>query len=154
MPVEIREMNGGEGLHIVFSGTAVYQEYVEAVSQLQSHAERLGASLKFVFSDFLLVEKLSWTTSEVYQLAKASVDSAHTELPLIIATVSEDPLAFGMIRVWEVVSEETGYTTQTFGELGAARSWVNDQMMLRYGVGAPSFQDTAVLVPTVDLQQT
>jgi hypothetical protein len=121
--VSTQFIDEGHCLLLVGSGTLSGGEIIEATRQLATMPDRLRR-VGFVFVDLQSVVQLKMTGAEVREVACLDTQLSRLMPKAVVAIVAPQDYVFGMARMWQALTEETGWTTGVFRSREAAQTWL------------------------------
>jgi hypothetical protein len=74
--------------------------------------------------NFTSISRLNISASDVRQIADLELRMADVQPHASVAIVAPTDVAFGMRRMWQVLTEKTGWETMVFRTRQEAEDWV------------------------------
>ena len=122
MPVEIKYIDGGDGIELIGKGIVTGDEMCKANTTIYSDDSLFRQKYKLV--DFFNVEGFDATHEDSVKFAEQDIKAAKTNPNIRIAVVANDDLAFGIARLWEGYVSESGLETMVFRDREEALKWL------------------------------
>ena len=134
MPVDLEFIHGGAGVLLLCRDVVRGREMNEANELLLGSADRIR-DLRFALVDMRRATSVEASTDEIrffaYQDRRIA---AVTPSGLLVAVVAEQPLAYGLARMWEAFADEIAWETQAFWSGAAAETWLRMRVKEKFKV--------------------
>ncbi|MEW6674293.1 MAG: hypothetical protein AB1427_21575, partial [Thermodesulfobacteriota bacterium] len=123
MPVKINMIDGGMGIEFISSGVVTGKEIIEANKKIytREYLERL----KYKIIDRSECTEYQVTTKEMRIIADQDIEASKINKHITILLISPTVLQYGMTRMWQVLSEETGFESIIFKDRPSANEYIN-----------------------------
>ena len=125
MPVKINILEGGIGIEFISSGIVTGKEIIEANKKIynREHLERL----KYKIIDRSDCTDYKVTTEEIEIIANQDIKASKINNNITILLITQTDLQYGMTRMWQVLSEETGFESIIFKDRPSANEYINEK---------------------------
>ena len=141
MPIQIEDLDNRIGNLIRLTGSVDEDEYFAAIRPHLEQEPNKFAKYRFSISDYSQVTELTIPSSAVKRLADLCKVSAQTNPEVLIATVAQGDLAFGVSRMWEMLIDEVeGWEPRVFRSMPDAQDWINLRVHARFGLTGLTFE--------------
>ena len=128
MPVEFSSHRGGTYVRLTGHGAITDDELLEAVAVMYASDENTKRH-QCAMLDFSRVERADIRSETVLRIAKINVAASELVPPgASVALVASQTLVYGLGRMWEQLSNGTGWTTRTFTDIGEAERWLDQRL--------------------------
>jgi len=139
MPIEIRDTDNSIGNIIKGLSDVTSEEYITAmVNHLSQDNEKLKR-YRYSLSDYTKVDKVGVSSAAINYVANLCKKAAAVNRDIIIGIAAEKDIAFGLSRMWELLSAETGWETMVFRTKADAENWIKERTKEKYGTGDLKF---------------
>ena len=116
------EARSDKGLVLSYSGILTGQEIVDVKRTLITEQNR---GLRYLIIDTTATDEIHISPSEIRRIVEENMRlAAITEPGMLAAVAAPQDLAFGLSRMWEVISSGTGWRTKVFHSMAEADSWI------------------------------
>lgn len=122
MPLTINYKDDGRGIEILATGTVHGREIIDAHKEIYSE-ENLKRQLYQIIDRSLCLE-YDVSTEEIKKIAELDNTAALINPHIIIAIVAPDDLQYGMSRIWQAYTDESGFKTRVFRDRKSADLWL------------------------------
>ena len=130
MPVEIKYIDGGDGIELIGKGVVTGEEIYKANHTIYSGDILIKQKYRLI--DLVNIEGFDATHDDTVRLADQDIKASRANPNIRIAVVADDDLAFGLARLWEGYVSESGLETMVFRDKGEARKWLYKKIDRRY----------------------
>ncbi len=139
MPFDIVDVDGELGSLLTATGTIGGEEYIEAVrGHLTQDPERYR-KYRYSLSNYRDVDEIGVETTAVATVAELCKQAAAVNPDAIVAVVAKRDLVFGLSRMWEMMTEGTGWEIHVFRTAEEAREWIRERVHIRFGITGLTF---------------
>jgi hypothetical protein len=134
MPLELHVLQSGAGRIWICHGVVLGSEFIR-------NNDRTLSSKSYEGVRWLLIDEtdctLAITPGEIRTI-KAQDDRLAAVVPeLVTAIVTPNDYAFGMTRMWEILTERPGWSTRVFRTRPEAEAWLREEVRRRFGMELP-----------------
>jgi hypothetical protein len=130
MPVELK-LRDDEGLVLSSRGALRAKDKIE-LNQALLVSPELIKRLRYMIVDVHEESTGDLSASDLQIIADQDRQIAALARPgLVVAIVAPRDVDFGMARMWQVFTEETGWNTMVFRSFADADTWVREQVKER-----------------------
>ena len=134
MPIEIHILQGGAGRLWLGRGVLSGKELVANNERILSSKSHRG--VRWVLIDY------TGTTMDIsaadIRTIKQQDDRIAAVLPeLVTAVVVPYDVAFGMARMWEILTERPGWSTRAFRSRPEAEAWLREEVRRKFAMELP-----------------
>jgi hypothetical protein len=114
------------GAHMRFSGVTTGDEILRANAEFHERVYSPGP--RFVLADLSAIERLDIDRDDVSRIVDHNLGVAASAMPdLAVAVVAPDLVPFGMTRMWEIQTWQTGWRTKIARSRSEAMAWLAEQ---------------------------
>ncbi|HYX67585.1 MAG TPA: hypothetical protein VE825_00510 [Terriglobales bacterium] len=139
MPIEAHILQGGAGrlwaIHGVLSGKELIARNEESLSS------KSYEGVRWLIIDESRVTSVDISTEEIRRITQQDDRLAAVLPKLVTAIIVPQDLAFGMTRMWEMLTERPGWSTRAFRTWPEAETWLREEVRSTFGMELP--QDLA-----------
>ena len=134
MPIEIRDLGGGVGNIIIARGIVTDEELVEVLKKhLTQDKEKLG-KYRYSLLDWTAVLKFDVSSKAVDLIAGYCKKSSIFNPEVVVAQVADKDVAFGLARMWEILTDATDWEIMVFRNREDAEAWIKEKVKEKYGI--------------------
>jgi len=126
MPVKINFLENGAGIEFISSGTVTGKEIIEANDKIYT-PENLSR-LKYKIIDRTTCTEYLVTNEEMKTIAKQDIQASKINNNITILLVSPTKLQYGMTRMWQVFSDESGFKSEIFENRESADAYIENTL--------------------------
>lgn len=126
MPVEINIINNGKGVVFISSGTVKGSEIIEANEKVYS--PELLLNLEYKIIDRTTCTEYLVTTEEMETISSQDIEASKINNNITVLLVSSTDLQFGMTRMWQALSESTGWHSEIFKTREEANIYMDNEL--------------------------
>jgi hypothetical protein len=134
MPIKIHSLQDGMGRLWVCRGVVSGKELIAL-------NERNLSSKKYQGARWLLVDESNATldvSAEEIRTIKHQDDRLAVVVPeLVTAVVVRDDVAFGMTRMWGILTERPGWSVRAFRSRPEAEAWLREEVRRKFALELP-----------------
>jgi hypothetical protein len=134
MPLEIRDLDEERGNLITGSGTVTSEEYLAALKAHLAQAKDKFQKYRYSLSDYTAVTKVEISSKDVELIAQLSKDAAVLNPDAVVAVVAPRDAAYGMARMWQILSDEAQWDIRVFRSTDDAKEWIVERVKERFGI--------------------
>ena len=124
MPVEIIFLDNGAGIEFKASGTVTGEEIIEANNKVTTY--EVLSRLKYKIADRTACTEYLVNVEEIKTIAHQEIQASKINKNITIVLVSRTDLQFGMTRMWQALSSETGFKSEIFKDRQSADKYINE----------------------------
>jgi len=129
-------MNERQGVIFTAHGHLKGSEAVDAVREVNA-ADLAGTPVLYSFFDFNGITGLDISTTHLHQIADIAVaTSKQKTIGRVVAACAKNDLQFGLVRMWQVYVEETGWQTHVLRDRVEAIDWIRERVAKTFGLQA------------------
>jgi hypothetical protein len=130
MTIAIKYVDGRKGAILEGSGRLKGAEFIAANNELFAR-DFVAEPLLYILFDGDHATAVDVTVQDLRDIAQQDV-RASRELPrLSVAVFAQDPLAYGLARMWQVYVDASGWRTAVFLDRAAAVAWLRSEVAER-----------------------
>jgi|ERR1039457_1092032 hypothetical protein len=104
-------------------GEICIKDIHDALNDLLLHIDQ-KEDINAILPDLTGVTKFNVSSNEMLNFAQMTVTKSKNVSKIYFALVASNPVVFGMNRMWEVYSRDSGWITDTFRTREEAESWL------------------------------
>lgn len=125
MPVEINIIDNGMGIEFISSGVVTGKEIIEANRKIynQEHLERL----KYKIVDRSDCTDYQVTSHDIEVIADQDMMASEINKDITVLLVAPTELQFGMTRMWQTLSDESGFESIIFKDRPSANKYLKEK---------------------------
>ena len=116
-----------DGIITTYSGTVDDAEYIESIKKRWSNDD-VTKNCRYVISDFSGVESLKLTSYGIQQSAKICTKASQFNHSIFIVGILPTDLEYGMARMWQSYSDDTGWESFPARNLDEAHHWLDEKL--------------------------
>ena len=140
MPLEVRILHGGMGRLWVWTGVITGKELI-------ANNEHILATKRYEGVRWLIVDETAITAMDVspeeIRAIKRLDDHLAAVLPeLVTAVIVPTNFAFGMARMWEILTERPGWSVRVFRDMAEAERWLREEVRRKFSLELPESLNT------------
>jgi len=124
MPLEIKYIDNGLGALFSGSGVVTGQELTN-INEFESEEYN---KCKYWLYDFSETEIFDVSSEEIKTVASQDLSEAKEDPDIIGAVVAPKDLIYGLVRMWEIYSEKTGWNVMVLRSRAEAETWIQKQL--------------------------
>ena len=103
MPVSIHIQNAGDGIRLIGQGCVTGAEVLDAREAIYGTA--LLNSLRYEVVDFTEIDSVDLSADDIQILVKQDARAFESNAELVVAIACEGDLAFGLARMWQILTK-------------------------------------------------
>lgn len=135
--VDVIEIANGHGVEFLCAGQVDIQQLCASKQNFAGRFPRAGGWY-FAIVDFSETSDLRAPIDDIPMLVDCDHELSHVTRPgLLIAIVAPEALAYDTSRIWQAVSQSTGWESKVFRSREAAESWVRQRVSSAFRVELP-----------------
>ncbi len=135
MPVEVTDLDKGIGVIIRVHGVLKAEEYLRALEEHVSQDTGKFRKYRYSVSDYTGVTEIEDVRTDVVQsVANLCKQAARINPDAVIAVAADRDLLFGLARMWEALSNETGWDIRVFRTFSSAEAWIREMVGQKFGL--------------------
>jgi hypothetical protein len=139
MSIETTDLDGGIGVLFVGQGILTNQEYVDIYERHLRQDKEKFSKYRYSLSDFTEVSDTDVTNESIQFIAGLCIAASRINPYPIVALVANISLAYGLSRMFEALSFETGWEVMVFRSKEEAMKWIKERVKDKYGIDDLSF---------------
>jgi len=124
MPVKINILQKGKGIEFVSSGIVTGEEIIEANKKIYTRDYLLPCKYKII--DRSTCTEYRVTPEEMQLIADQDITASKINRDITVVLISSTDLQFGMSRMWQVLSGETGFKSKIFKDRKSAYDFIKE----------------------------
>jgi len=133
MPMNATIIDNGKGLEIKGHGVLTDQEYLDTLLPLLLVPAETMAAVAYAPVDYSQVTVAELSSDSVRRVAHACAASPVFPPDLVVAHVAPQDLFYGLVRLWEIMTEELRWETMVFRGREEAEAWLRGRMRATTG---------------------
>ena len=138
MPIDVELQYGGMGIVLNCHGVLTGNDLIEIHNRILSEPETVKVC-RYCTVDEMDVDSVEVSPQDVQSIAELSKRVApFAPAGVLVSLAAPKDVGFGLARVWEALSEETGWETMTFRSRAEADSWIWKRMKEKHGINPPT----------------
>jgi hypothetical protein len=133
MPLQVQYLDQGRGVVFTATGMLTGEEFVRTNAEILSR-DLVAEPYLYGLFDFDGVEAVSVSANDIREVASRNVAESVKMPKLVVAVHATSNLTYGLARMWEILVEQSGWTTSVFRDRSEAVAWLKKEVELRFGV--------------------
>lgn len=125
MPIQINILQNGIGIEFCSLGIVTGKEIIEANKKIYTREYLLP--LKYKIIDRSKCTDYRVTAEEMKVIANQDLEASKINRNITIVLVSQNDLQYGMTRMWQMLTEDTGFQSEIFGDRESANEYINER---------------------------
>ena len=123
MPIQIHALDDGKGVEVLATGVVTGQEVLAANREV--YVRDTLEKLRYKLIDRTHCTHYAVTPLEMKIVAMQDVQASKINADLVIVLVTRGKLQYGMTRMWQLLSEKSGFRTKIFKDRESADAWLD-----------------------------
>lgn len=124
MPIKMNILDNGAGIEFFSYETVTGKEIIEANEKI--YTPEYLAKLKYQIIDRSMCTKYLVSSEEMEIIAGQEIRASKINNNITIVLVSTTDLQYGMSRMWQALSEETGFKSEIFNDRASADKYIKE----------------------------
>lgn len=135
MPIQIKYLDDGLGGLYIGEGIVTGEDIISSNRQVFSSEEKM-MKIKYGLIDYSNITKFEVSNSEAEIIASQDKEASKYIPDVIIAVIAKKDLVFGVNRMWEIITENTGlqWETMVFRDREGAEAWIKERAKEKFGI--------------------
>lgn len=129
MPIKLEYLPNG-GVLLKGEGTVTFKNIKEINDKIYGTKDKI-LNLSYQVCDFSNVTGIPLSSDEVKTLAEQDKYAAKINPYMIIATVGEIDVIYGLARMWQAYTDGSPIKTKVFRKMPDAQRWIADNITSR-----------------------
>ena len=113
------------------------QEYIDALTKQLTQDDQKLKKYRYCLSDWTEVTEVDLSTNAITRIAWLSKKAAEINPDVVVATVANQDLTFGLSRMAHALRGETAWENEVFRNLQDAETWIRERLKIKYGIDTP-----------------
>ena len=134
MPVEVKDVDGGLGNIIIYSGVITKEEFVTTLKQHLMQDKDKFKNYRYSLNDASAVIKVEFSAEEIGLVANFCKSASTVNSTAIVATVADKDFVYGLARMSDALRNEAGWENEVFRNLDEAKSWIKKRVSGKFGI--------------------
>jgi len=126
MPIEEKIVDNGLGYIMSGHGIVTGQDIIR-VNELTSTDEQHQKYIYWLY-DFSEINDLKVSSEEIMIVANQDLEEAKKKPDMVGAVVAPKDLIYGLVRMWEIYSDNTGWNVMVLRSRDEAETWIKKQL--------------------------
>ena len=127
MPVKINIIEDGIGIEFILTGRITGNEIIEANNKI--YTKECLRRLKYKLIDRSDCTDYNITPEELKFIANQDIHASQINSNVTVIIISKTELQYGMSRMWQVFSGETGFKSELFKDRESADIFINKSFL-------------------------
>ena len=140
MPIEIKDVQDGLGVVITGWGVLTEKEFIDAFKEHLTQDEEKFRKYRYSIADYTALTKEEISNEAFVLLADFCVSAAENNSEVVVATVADQDLIFGLSRMAHSLQFATGWEHNTFRNRQDAENWIKERVKDRFGLEEITFR--------------
>ena len=129
MPMELQYLPNG-GVLLKGVGMVTFRDIKEINEEIYGTKDKI-LKLSYQICDFISVTGIPLSSEEVKSLAEQDKYAGEINPHMIIATVGEVDVVYGLARMWQAYTDGSPIKTKVFRNMSDAQRWIATNMTSR-----------------------
>ena len=139
MSIETTDLDGGIGVLFVGRGIVTNQEYIDTYERHLKQDKEKFSKYRYSLSDFTQVTDADVNNDSIQFIAGLCISASRINPYPIVALVADMSLVYGLSRMFEALSNETGWEIMVLRSKEEAVEWIKERVKDKYGIDNLSF---------------
>ena len=139
MSIETTDLDGGIGVLFVGRGIVTNQEYIDIYERHLKQDKEKFSKYRYSLSDFTEVTDVDVNNESIQFIAGLCISASRINPYPIVALVADMSLVYGLSRMFEALSNETGWEIMVLRSKEEAVKWIKERVKNKYGIDNLSF---------------
>ena len=127
MPVEYEFLDKNKGVLIRGYGHVEGVDMIKAMQEIFNDEETIK-SFKYGIVDYSEVDNFNISHDQIFSLSMIHIDASKLNPNIVVGFAINKPLIYGLVRIWMVYANMTGWTVNIKKDLPAIQKWVNESV--------------------------
>jgi hypothetical protein len=127
MSYDITYLEDEGGVITTYSGIVTDNDMIQCGKARFSSDDRIK-SYRYFISDFTNVTEFNVTSDGLRSIADIAINASKLNKRLLLVAVLPTDFQFGMGRMWQTLSEETGWKIQMVRTPAEAQEWIQNNL--------------------------
>lgn len=127
MPVKYEYLDNKQGVLIRATGTTEGIDLIRTMEDIFKD-EVILTNYKYGICDFSDIEKFNISYEQIYSLATIHLDASKLNPQIVVGFAINKPLVYGLVRVWMVYAEMTGWKLNIEKDFPTIKKWVEEKL--------------------------
>ena len=139
MTIEIKDVDGGLGNIILFTGIVEEEEFVNVMTKHMKQDRDKFKQYRYSLSDLTAVTTIDISRNAIELIANLSEKAANVNPKAVVAIVAGQDLVYGLARMIGILRDETDWEEMVFRNREDAEAWIKKRVREKYGIEDLSF---------------
>ena len=136
MPIEIQVHQEGAGVVYDCQGSVTIQDFLDASKTFLLTPDEIK-KWRYTIIDLTSVGPMEIGFQDVQTVVTLNREIANLGIPgVLLAVAAPGSLGFGLARMWEILSENTGWEIRTFRSRPEAEVWIRERAWQKFELRA------------------
>lgn len=127
MPVEYDILDDGKGVLIRGFGNVEGIDMINAMKEIFDDEETIK-NFRYGICDYSEIEHFNITHDQIFSLSMIHIDASKENPDIVVGFAINKPLIYGLVRIWMVYANLTGWTVNIKKDLSSIQKWVEKQL--------------------------
>lgn len=127
MSVNFEYLDNKQGVLIRAEGEVDGAEMVNVMHQIFSDEETIK-NFRYGVVDYSEIETFDITHDQIFALSKIHIDASKINSNIVVGFAIKKPLVYGLVRIWMVYANITGWKVNIEKDLPTIRKWVKENL--------------------------
>ena len=123
MPYSTEVIDGGRGILHIGSGIVSGEEILSSAQRILKMVKE-GLSPEYALTDLSKVTEFKISADEVSRNAEINITISRYAPSVRVAIIAPSDHVYGIARMWQVYSKETGWASEVFRDAEEANEWL------------------------------
>ena len=134
MTIEIKDVDGGLGNILLFSGIVEEEEFLNVVTKHLTQDTEKFKQYRYSLSDLMAVTAINISTDAIELIANLSKKAAIVNPKAVVAIAASQDFAYGLARMMEILRDESDWEEMVFRNREDAEAWIKKRVKEKYGI--------------------
>lgn len=130
MAVDYKYLNNSQGVLISAYGIAEGADLVNNMENIFKDPNSVK-NYKYGICDFSAIEKFNISHNEIFALSKIHIKASKLNPQISVGFAISSPTVYGLVRIWTVYAETTGWTLKIKKDLPSIKKWIEETLALK-----------------------
>lgn len=138
MPIEIKDIHGGQGAIITGREIVTENKFINAFKQHLAQDEDKFKKYRYSLSDYSAVTKVDVSTEAIRFISELCEIASEINPDVVVAIVADLDIIYGLSRMWEMWTGSIKWETMVFRSREDAEVWIRGRVK-KYGIDDLTF---------------
>ena len=126
MSINLKFIDDKQGIYVTLEGKVTLEDFKVGASE--AYSEENIQTQNYQIIDFTNCSSFDLSSSDMQEIARIDKEASEKNPNIKIAIIAPTDVAFGMSRVYEAYTDETGFDTMVFRNSEDAEAWIQEKL--------------------------